>query len=164
MVVRRFDLAGRYRLPSDIRKVSPSTIVIHRNTVGARYKRENPDFTGSDLEATAAFHAQKGPYHFRLFPYHYYIDRDGVTYQVHEEMMITPHARGLNHKAVGICLNVDGRKEAPTEEMYKSLILLCKEIRQKRPGTGIMGHSKHKRCPGPLVDIARVDRESLPKS
>lgn len=161
VLVERTDLAGRLRLPGDRRKGPVQQIVIHRNTASERYFREHPELRGTipHVEALASFHAEPGPWHFRLFPYHYFVDRDGTVYRVHDEKHVSPHASGRNFKSVGIALNIDGRREKPPPPMWRAVQALCLDIRTRYPGSGIIGHSLSKRCPGPLVDVAALERE-----
>lgn len=160
LIQDRRDLSGKV-LVGDRRKLSPTLIVIHRNTASHNWFREHPEDVGkiSHVEALARFHAQPGPWHFRVFPYHYFIDRDGTISQVHDEMTVSPHARGINQKAIGVSLNIDGRREPPTREQLESVIRLCVDIRKRRPKAGIIGHSLKKQCPGPHVKVSEIEAE-----
>lgn len=157
--VQRSDLAGIVKIPGDLRSKPPTQIVVHRNTAHKLHRASFPDFQGSDLEALAAFHAAPGPYHFRLFPYHLFIDRDGTVSQIHSLMVVSPHCAGQNSRSIGVAFNCDGRIERPTEEQWSSAVRTLRAILCVFPGCGIVPHSLAKRCPGPLVSVATLAKE-----
>ena len=162
VIVQRPDLReanGRIR-PGDVRRVHPDRIVIHRNTASEKWYEKHPQERDSVLavEALRNFHAEPGPWSFRLFPYHYFVDRDASVFQVHDEMTVTPHARNVgNYRAIGVTLNVDGRTESPSKEVVEAVSELCAQILQRWPGCRIVGHSEGKRCPGPLVPVRDIE-------
>jgi hypothetical protein len=159
----RPDLAnctGRVHPVNDRRKDRPDRIVIHRNTAGNKWARKN-GFEGSPVEALHHFHAEPGKWSFRIFPYHYFIDESGEITKVHDELIVSPHARNRgNWRSIGIALNIDGRKQPPTQQMHESLVWLCSDILFRWPNSAIMGHSAAKRCPGPLVNVSKIETEA----
>lgn len=161
--VERFDLAecaGKLHPIKDRRRGRPDLIVVHRNTAGNIWAERN-GFKGPAVEALHHFHAEPGTWSFRIFPYHYFIDRDGTIYHVHSEMTVSPHARNRgNSRSIGIALNVDGRREPPTPEMRESLVWLCSDILFRWPNSAIVGHSAAKRCPGPKVNVSEIETEA----
>lgn len=164
IVVDRTDLAecaGEIgRGMRDRRRGPPSRIVIHRNTASSYWLDRHPEKSGmSHVELLHDFHTHSS-WKFRLFPYHYFIDRDGAIYKIHDEMTVTPHApnRG-NWRSIGIALNFDGRTETLNAEAEAALLWLCRDILKRWPSCDIMGHSPLKRCPGPLIDVSAIDEK-----
>lgn len=156
---QRPDLRGDLKLPKDLRPGLPSLIIVHRNTASALWRLRNPEWSGSDLEALAAFHRAEGPHQFRLFPYHVFVDRDGTYHQVHDLMTVSPHARGKNHAGIGVAFNCDGRVEKPSPEQWAGAVKAIREILSIYPRCGIIPHSLAKRCPGLKIDVAALRRE-----
>lgn len=111
----RSDCTGKL-LPQDYRRPRCDEIVIHRNTVADIYRGRNLDFAGDDCLATWLFHrdAPEGtPEHFRIFPYHFFVDREGKINQVLPYTVIGQHARGKNATTVAVAIGWDCRISAP---------------------------------------------------
>ena len=138
----------------DLRSISAiETILIHRNTAAGT------------IEGLRDFHSS-GQYVFSLFPYHFFLDYsdgsdadgsrgigDVVVNQIHPLNVISSHAAGRNRSAIGIALNVDGRKYPPSGVMLSKVAALCAIIHSAYPRTSVFGHSALKQCPGKLVPV-----------
>jgi hypothetical protein len=160
-IAHRFDLSGP-TVPKDLRRATPSILVVHRNTVGP------------DVDSVASWFRDppKGNEQFgsRLFPYHFFIDDnngvgDVTVSQVHPLDVISPHAYGMNGAGVGISLNIDGRVKAPSAQMSHALAELLSALMVVLKTKTIVGHSLQKGCPGKLVDlvwISNLAREKKP--
>ena len=138
----------------DLRPLSNiEMILIHRNTAGGT------------AEAVRDFHTYDPDYRMRLFPYHFFIDYvaedmageygmgDVVVQQVHSLDVICPHSSGENRKAVGIALNIDGRKYPPSGQMLTAVSELCARLHAAFPRAAVRGHSRMKKCPGQFVPV-----------
>lgn len=124
-------------------------IVIHRS------------HTHNDVDGVASFYANpKNPWRLSTFPYHYWIAKDGVVFQVHSLDVITPHAAGLNTSGIGVALNFNGLKEPPTGLQEIALRDLIKSLEGVlgRP-LAVVGHSIRKRCPGPFFNMESLLRD-----
>lgn len=165
-VTDRLDLgacAGPRR-PTDRRPAHPDRVVLHRNTASQYHLDRNPHLSDmSHVELLHAFHSA-GPYSFRLFPYHYFIDLDGTTYRIHDEMTITPHApnRG-NRRSIGVAFNIDGRKKPLNPDMEGSAVALLRDIMSRWPDIRVMGHSEKKQCPGPYIKPLELEEQAKGK-
>jgi len=164
MVIDRRDMAisaGPFDASDDMRPLSAIDLVlIHRNTAGG------------SLDEVRRFHAENGTEQLRLFPYHFFLDYDSddkdgsngygniLVQQVHALDIKSPHAGGENRRAVGIAINVDGRRYAPSGEMLVALSILCARIHAAFPRASIRGHSQLKQCPGKLVPVQWIAARS----
>jgi N-acetyl-anhydromuramyl-L-alanine amidase AmpD len=77
--------------------------------------------------------------------YHYYITRDGQTYQTRHENLVGAHARHYNKHSIGVCyeggLDANGRPaDTRTEAQKHALWALLKSLRQDYPEAKILGH------------------------
>lgn len=88
--------------------------------------------------------------------YHYYITRDGHTYQTRHLQLVGAHARGHNAHSIGVCyeggLNPDGRPaDTRTAAQRRSLLRLLTQLRRQFPEARITGHrdlpNVSKACP-----------------
>ena len=93
---------------------------------------------------------------FGFTGYHWYITKDGTTYQTRHENLPGAHAKGYNQHSIGICyeggLDAQGRpKDTRTKEQKAALHALLKSLRVDYPEAVILGHRNlpnvHKDCP-----------------
>ena len=139
MFVDRSDLAvGKFRQHKN-RKVV--WLVVHRNTARP------------DLDSLAEFFRTDEVWGLPTFPYHFWIDRDGHVSQIHDPNTISPHARGLNSKGIGVAIQADGRVEPPTEAQYKALADVYAWFLEQYPNGRLIRHSESKPCPGPYFRL-----------
>ena len=88
--------------------------------------------------------------------YHYYITRDGQTYQTRHEQLVGAHAVGHNSHSLGVCyeggLDKDGHHaDTRTTRQKRALLDLLKRLKREYPQAQILGHrdlpNVHKDCP-----------------
>ena len=82
---------------------------------------------------------------FGFTGYHYYITKDGTTYQTRHEQLVGAHARGYNQRSIGICyeggLTPEGEyDDTRTARQKVALKRLLKELRKRYPQAHILGH------------------------
>ena len=82
---------------------------------------------------------------FGFTGYHYYITRDGTTYQTRHEQLVGAHAKGYNQHSLGICyeggLDKQGKPaDTRTKAQKQSLLKLLKRLKQEHPQAQILGH------------------------
>lgn len=87
--------------------------------------------------------------------YHYIIEYSGQVIKCKEENEIGAHARGQNHKSIGICLCGNFSLFMPSDEQKEAAKELINEIidRRKIPISAIEPHRQHSatECPGKLL-------------
>lgn len=119
-------------------------IVIHCSAT-----RRNQNFP---VTALIRCHAKR----FGFTGYHYYITRDGQTYQTRHENLIGAHAKGYNQHSLGVCyeggLDEHGIPTDTRTPMQKSALLkLLRRLKKEHPDARIIGHrdlpNVHKACP-----------------
>lgn len=88
--------------------------------------------------------------------YHYYITRDGQTYQTRHEQLVGAHAVGHNSHSLGVCyeggLDKEGHHaDTRTTRQKRALLDLLKRLKREYPQAQILGHrdlpNVHKDCP-----------------
>ena len=88
--------------------------------------------------------------------YHYYITRDGQTYQTRHEQLVGAHAVGYNQHSLGVCyeggLDEHGTAaDTRTPRQKRALLRLLKKLKAAHPDAQILGHRDlpdvHKDCP-----------------
>lgn len=93
---------------------------------------------------------------FGFTGYHYYITRDGTTYQTRHEQLIGAHAKDYNRNSLGICyeggLDEQGKPaDTRTKAQKLSLLKLLKRLKKEHPQAQILGHrdlpNVKKACP-----------------
>jgi N-acetyl-anhydromuramyl-L-alanine amidase AmpD len=93
---------------------------------------------------------------FGFTGYHWYITKDGTTYQTRHEQLVGAHAKGYNQHAIGICyeggLTPDGEPaDTRTPQQKAALKHLLKDLRKRYPEARILGHrdlpNVSKACP-----------------
>ena len=82
---------------------------------------------------------------FGFTGYHYYITRDGQTYQTRHEQLIGAHAKGYNQRSLGVCyeggLDPQGKPaDTRTAQQKKALLTLLKKLKTEHPQAEILGH------------------------
>ena len=82
---------------------------------------------------------------FGFTGYHYYITRDGETYQTRHEQLAGAHAKGYNSHSLGVCyeggLDRYGRPaDTRTEAQKRALLKLLKRLKKEHPQAEILGH------------------------
>jgi len=82
---------------------------------------------------------------FGFTGYHYYITRDGHTYQTRHEQLIGAHAKGYNRHSLGICyeggLDEHGKSnDTRTKAQKTALLALLKRLKAEHPQALILGH------------------------
>ena len=82
---------------------------------------------------------------FGFTGYHYYITRDGHTYQTRHEQLIGAHARGYNKHSLGVCyeggLDTRGKPcDTRTKQQKAALLTLLKRLKTEHPQARIVGH------------------------
>ena len=82
---------------------------------------------------------------FGFTGYHYYITRNGRTYQTRHEQLIGAHAKGYNQHSLGICyeggLNKQGKPaDTRTKAQKQALLKLLKRLKKEHPQAQILGH------------------------
>ena len=108
-------------------------IVIHCSAT-----RSNQNFP---VTALIRCHADR----FGFTGYHYYITRDGQTYQARHEQLIGAHAKGYNQHSIGVCyeggLDPQGKPaDTRTAKQKKALLALLKKLKAEHPQAEILGH------------------------
>ena len=93
---------------------------------------------------------------FGFTGYHWYITKDGTTYQTRHEQLVGAHARGYNQHSIGVCyeggLTPDGEPaDTRTPQQKVALKRLLKDLRRKYHQARILGHrdlpNVSKSCP-----------------
>jgi len=93
---------------------------------------------------------------FGFTGYHWYITKDGTTYQTRHEQLVGAHAKGYNQHSIGICyeggLTPEGEPaDTRTPQQKVALKRLLKDLRRKYPQACILGHrdlsNVSKACP-----------------
>ena len=93
---------------------------------------------------------------FGFTGYHWYITKDGTTYQTRHEQLVGAHAKGYNQHSIGICyeggLTPDGEPaDTRTPQQKVALKHLLKALRKRYPDAHILGHrdlpNVSKACP-----------------
>ena len=82
---------------------------------------------------------------FGFTGYHYYITRNGRTYQTRHEQLIGAHAKGYNQHSLGICyeggLDKQGKPaDTRTKAQKQALMKLLKRLKKEHPQAQILGH------------------------
>ena len=82
---------------------------------------------------------------FGFTGYHYYITRDGTTYQTRHEQLVGAHAKGYNEHSLGVCyeggLDTNGKPaDTRTPKQKRALLRLLKKLKAEHPGARIVGH------------------------
>jgi N-acetylmuramoyl-L-alanine amidase len=118
--------------------------------------RESQDIGVEDIRR---WHKQRG---FLDVGYHYVIRRDGTRETGRPESVPGAHARGWNHRSIGICLAGGVMPNGKTPEdnftvaQWDELKALLLELRTRYPGADIVGHGDlpgvNKACPS--FDVA----------
>ncbi|MBO7568909.1 MAG: N-acetylmuramoyl-L-alanine amidase [Bacteroidaceae bacterium] len=94
------------------------------------------------FETLDACHKAKG---WKCCGYHYYITRDGQTYQTRHENLIGAHAKGYNQHSLGVCyeggLDEHGKPaDTRTEAQKCALWHLLRSLKTDYPDAEIIGH------------------------
>ena len=119
-------------------------IVIHCSAT-----RSNQNFP---VTALIRCHAER----FGFTGYHYYITRDGTTYQTRHENLIGAHAKGYNQHSLGVCYEggLDEHSiptDTRTPMQKRALLKLLRRLKKEHPDARIIGHrdlpNVHKACP-----------------
>ena len=93
---------------------------------------------------------------FGFTGYHYYITRDGQTYQTRHEQLVGAHAKGYNAHSLGVCyeggLDANGKPaDTRTPEQKRALLRLLRRLKANHPAARILGHrdlpNVRKACP-----------------
>ena len=93
---------------------------------------------------------------FGFTGYHYYITRDGTTYQTRHEQLVGAHAVGYNSHSLGVCYeggyDEHGRAtDTRTPKQKRALLKLLRRLKTEHPDARILGHRDlpdvHKDCP-----------------
>ena len=93
---------------------------------------------------------------FGFTGYHYYITRNGRTYQTRHEQLVGAHAVGYNQHSIGVCyeggLDEHGQSaDTRTEAQKRALLRLLHRLKKVHPDASILGHRDlpgvHKDCP-----------------
>ena len=93
---------------------------------------------------------------FGFTGYHYYITRDGQTYQTRHENLPGAHAVGYNQHSLGVCYEggMDEHGNAAdtrTPRQKRALLRLLCRLKAAHPDARILGHRDlpdvHKDCP-----------------
>ena len=82
---------------------------------------------------------------FGFTGYHYYITRNGRTYQTRHEQLIGAHAKGYNEHSLGVCyeggLNKQGKPaDTRTKAQKQALLKLLRRLKEEHPQAQILGH------------------------
>ena len=93
---------------------------------------------------------------FGFTGYHYYITRNGQTFQTRHEQLIGAHAVGYNQHSLGVCyeggINEIGKHvDTRTHQQKQALLKLLRRLKKAHPEARIVGHRDlpgvHKDCP-----------------
>ena len=82
---------------------------------------------------------------FGFTGYHYYITRNGRTYQTRHEQLVGAHAKGYNEHSLGVCyeggLNKQGKPaDTRTKAQKQALLKLLRRLKEEHPQAQILGH------------------------
>ena len=82
---------------------------------------------------------------FGFTGYHYYITRNGRTYQTRHEQLVGAHAKGYNEHSLGVCyeggLNKQGKPaDTRTKAQKQALLKLLRRLKKEHPQAQILGH------------------------
>ena len=124
-------------------------IVVHCSAT-----RSNQNFP---VTALIRCHAER----FGFTGYHYYITRDGRTYQTRHEQLVGAHAVGYNQHSLGVCyeggLDEHGNAaDTRTPRQKRALLRLLRRLKKAHPDARILGHhdlNPAKDCPC-IPDVA----------
>ena len=108
-------------------------IVVHCSAT-----RSNQNFP---VTALIRCHAER----FGFTGYHYYITRDGRTYQTRHEQLVGAHAVGYNQHSLGVCyeggLDEHGNAtDTRTPRQKRALLRLLRRLKKAHPDARILGH------------------------
>jgi N-acetyl-anhydromuramyl-L-alanine amidase AmpD len=93
---------------------------------------------------------------FGFTGYHYYITREGRTYQIRHENLVGAHTAGYNQHSIGVCyeggLDQKGHiADTRTPRQKQALLKLLRRLKKDHPDVEIVGHRDlpdvHKDCP-----------------
>ena len=119
-------------------------IVVHCSAT-----RPNQNFP---VTALIRCHAER----FGFTGYHYYITRDGTTYQTRHEQLVGAHAVGYNSHSLGVCYEGGydehgNAADTRTPKQKRALLRLLRRLKKAHPEARILGHrdlpNVHKDCP-----------------
>ena len=119
---------------------------------------DSPDDRDVDRKDIDAWHKERG---WDGIGYHYVIKRDGVVEIGRPESVQGAHTRGHNRGSLGVCMI--GR-EVFSEEQYKALTILIKDLTARYRGLYVAGHyeyDEHKTCPNFKVEEYLMDNGLL---
>lgn len=121
-------------------------IIIHHDSISK---------VTNNILAIHDYHVSKG---FGTIAYHYYIDKNGVVFQLHDENSISPHARQYNSNSVGICLNGNFEIDSLYGRQELNLKRLIFYLKLKYKNAKIVGHKEllQTKCPGKNINLDKI--------
>lgn len=99
--------------------------------------------------------------------YNFYIGKEGTIYEGRGFEYIGGHTTSYNNNSIGICLEGDFSKSAPSEAQIKSCKELLKECKKRYPDARIVKHSDLNltECPGryfPFEEVLKYNENEPP--
>jgi hypothetical protein len=135
--------------------MSKTSIILHHSGTWDDQKKK-------DYDAIKAGHLGRG---YRDIGYHWlieYVDGQIQVLKGREEAESAAACPGKNYTAIHVCLVGNFEETIPTDEQYRAVADLCRDIMTRWSITEITGHRDHyaTACPGKNFDVGKV-RELL---
>jgi hypothetical protein len=131
--------------------MSKTSIILHHSGTWDDQKKK-------DYDAIKAGHLGRG---YRDIGYHWlieYVDGQIQVLKGREEAESAAACPGKNYTAIHVCLVGNFEETIPTEEQYRAIASLCKDIMTRWPIEVIGGHRDYyaTACPGANFDVEHV--------
>ncbi len=161
--IGRFDLLNRFKTylkVNDITEMIPQTEIKRDETLFLILHHDGIDIKKhSPILDILKFHTEnKG---WKSIGYHFYINKNGIVYQMHDIEAKTSHCINENNFSLGICLEGNFNNIELEGNQRASLILLFIKLLEKYPEAVIFGHNEfaNKDCPGKNINIDTISDE-----
>lgn len=110
-----------------------------------------------DIESIHAQHLKNG---WAGIGYHFYIRKSGTVYKGRPITYVGSHCKGNNSCSIGICLEGDFRKEAPTLEQLKAVKEVYEMVRKTYKNVyKMVNHRDLFKTSCPCVDLVKLVNE-----
>jgi N-acetylmuramoyl-L-alanine amidase len=108
-------------------------------------------------ESFAAYHVSKG---WSGIGYHFVIAKDGAIYQTRLLTVSSPHCKGHNSSAIGVCLVGNFDHYAPTDAQWEAAVWLFSQFKNTLK-LEVKGHREltSTACPGTHFDLNKFRNE-----
>lgn len=118
----------------------PEVTIIHHTAVGG----SKPQFFAvNEYHKSQDFPCSSLGYYVG---YHFFIEKNGATFQARRDTDIGAHTVGWNDRSIGICLAGDFNRELPTQAQLRALQRLTERLRH--PVDLHRNRQANRTCPG----------------